>query len=66
MKPDGKIYSVVERLTGRTGEGIIYLDDRFENVEAGLARGWRALLHQTPERTISALREWGLPINLKS
>jgi putative hydrolase of the HAD superfamily len=47
-KPDPKIYAVVERMTGRKGEAILYLDDRAENVEGGLVRGWRALLHETP------------------
>jgi FMN phosphatase YigB (HAD superfamily) len=64
MKPSPKIYEVAERLTGRTGAGIVYLDDRAENVEAGLARGWRALLHQTPEQSIAALRQLGLPVDL--
>jgi FMN phosphatase YigB (HAD superfamily) len=66
MKPDGKIYALVEELAGRTGENILYLDDRPENVEAGLARGWRALIHQTPEQTIPILRQWGLPVSLTS
>ncbi len=64
MKPAAKIYEVVERETGQTGKAIVYLDDRAENVEAGLARGWQALLHETPEKTIPALRRLGLPVNL--
>lgn len=66
MKPDAKIYALIEGLAGRTGEEIVYLDDRLENVEGGLARGWRALVHQTPEQTISILRQWGLPVGLNS
>jgi HAD superfamily hydrolase (TIGR01509 family) len=66
MKPDAKIYILTEKLAGRAGEDIIYLDDRPENVEGGLARGWRALVHQTPERTISTLRQWGLPVSVNS
>src|SRR5262245_17577856 len=38
MKPDAKLYEVVERITGRHGEQLLYLDDRLENVEAGRAR----------------------------
>jgi HAD superfamily hydrolase (TIGR01509 family) len=60
MKPDAGIYAAVERATGRAGEAIVYLDDRAENIQGGLARGWRALLHQTPEKTIPALRQTGL------
>lgn len=64
MKPAAKIYEVVEELTGRKGKDIVYFDDRVENVAGGLARGWHALLHETPEKTISALRRLGLPVDL--
>ena len=63
MKPDPAIYAAAERALGTAGGAIAYLDDRAENVEAGLARGWRALLHETPEKTIRALRQWGLPVS---
>jgi HAD superfamily hydrolase (TIGR01509 family) len=62
MKPDPKIYEVVERRTGRRGADILYLDDRPENVAAGLARGWRAFLHETPEKTRALVAELGLPM----
>ena len=55
MKPDAKIYEAMEKLCGRSGADIIYLDDRFENVQAGLARGWRAILHETPGKTRTAM-----------
>jgi HAD superfamily hydrolase (TIGR01509 family) len=63
-KPNPKIYAALERVAGRTGEAILYLDDREENVQAGLDRGWRALVHETPEKTILALRNLGLPVAL--
>jgi len=62
MKPDARIYEVVEGKTGRRGADILYLDDRPENVEAGLARGWRAVLHETPEKTRALVARLGLPI----
>lgn len=33
MKPDPRLYEVVERQTGRRGADILYLDDRPENVK---------------------------------
>jgi len=51
MKPEARIYESLEKLAGRRGAEIIYLDDRPENVAAGAARGWRAILHETPEET---------------
>lgn len=64
IKPAAKLYEILEGLTGQKGKAIVYMDDRADNVEAGLARGWRALLHETPEKTIPALRRLGLPVDL--
>lgn len=60
MKPDAPLYEVVERVTGRRGEAILYLDDRPENVEAGAARGWRVVEHRDPEVSRDRVREAGL------
>ena len=60
MKPDGRLYAVVERITGQAGEKILYLDDRVENAEAGTARGWQVIHHETPEKTLATLRRIGL------
>ncbi len=66
MKPGAAIYEAVERALGLAGEAIVYLDDRAENVEGGLARGWRAILHEKPETTIQALAQMGLPVPANS
>jgi len=55
MKPDGKIYATMEEKCGRRGPDIIYLDDRPENIQGGLTRGWRAFLHETPEKSRAIL-----------
>ncbi len=55
MKPDPKIYEVVERKTGKQGAEILYLDDRPENVEVGVARGWQVILQESPEKTLAAV-----------
>ena len=55
MKPESRIYQALEGLAGRRGAEIIYLDDRPENVEGGAGRGWRAFLHETPEKTRAAV-----------
>jgi len=60
MKPDHRIYEVVERRSGRKGAELLYLDDRKENVDAGASRGWQVVHHQTPEQTIAAVRAAGL------
>ena len=58
MKPDVKIYEALEKLAGRRGADILYLDDRPENVAGGAVRGWRAILHETPEKTRAAVENF--------
>ena len=60
LKPQPEIYAAMEKLCGRRGAELIYIDDRPENVAAGRARGWRAILHETPEKTRRALAESGV------
>jgi HAD superfamily hydrolase (TIGR01509 family) len=60
MKPHEKIYKVVEQMTGRSGQEIVYLDDRAENVAGGAARGWHAILHQDPRDSRARLQAFGL------
>lgn len=60
MKPTWKIYEVVEMMSGRQGPEILYIDDRSENIEAGVARGWHTVLHQHPHETRKAVAGHGL------
>lgn len=60
MKPDAKLYEVVEARSGCRGAEILYIDDRPENIQAGAARGWRVILQESPERTITLVRKLGL------
>ncbi len=55
LKPEAKIYTAMEKMCGRTGADLIYLDDRAENIAAGAARGWRAILHESPAKTRAAV-----------
>lgn len=45
MKPDAGIY---ERFEALYGVPDVYFDDRQENVDAGLARGWNAVTFHSP------------------
>jgi hypothetical protein len=63
MKPEAKIYEALEKLAGRRGAEILYLDDRPENVAAGAARGWRTILHETPEKTRAALEQFAVRLS---
>ncbi len=59
MKPAPPIYEALEALTGLRGEELLYLDDRSENVEAGVQRGWTAWIHSDPAVTVPwVLSHW--------
>src|SRR5208282_1518768 len=58
MKPDAKIYKAMEATSGRRGGEIIYIDDRPENIEAGNTRGWKTILHESPEESRETLERF--------
>jgi FMN phosphatase YigB (HAD superfamily) len=60
MKPETRLYEVVEEQCGRRGADILYLDDRQENIATGEARGWQVILHEDPVATRAAVERLGL------
>jgi len=58
MKPKAKIYEALEVMSRRRGADIFYIDDRLENVEAGAARGWQIVLHESPAKTRIAVEKF--------
>lgn len=62
MKPEAMIYQVVEREMKANGQELVYLDDRAENIEGGARQGWQTVLHENPARSLTILKQLGLPI----
>ncbi|MBK9139991.1 MAG: HAD family phosphatase [Verrucomicrobia bacterium] len=60
MKPAPRSYEIVETMAGLQGPDLFYLDDLPANVEGALARGWRAVVHVSPELSRQALAEAGV------
>jgi HAD superfamily hydrolase (TIGR01509 family) len=60
MKPEARLYEVVESQSGCSADEILYLDDRPENIEAGAARGWQVILQESPERSRAMIQQLGL------
>ena len=60
MKPQAKLYEVVERMTGRRGTQILYLDDRPENAVAGRERGWHVIQHEEYRASAARVADLGL------
>jgi len=58
MKPNTKIYEALETMAGRRGADIFYIDDRAENIEGGVARGWQTVLHEEPDKTRAAMEKY--------
>jgi len=56
MKPDAKLYEVVERRTGKRGGELLYIDDRRENIDHGLERGWLVIHHLDSAATIDQVQ----------
>lgn len=47
-KPDPAFYEVLERETGADPRGLLFADDRAENLRAAESRGWRTHLFADP------------------
>ncbi|MEK7781567.1 MAG: HAD family phosphatase [Verrucomicrobiota bacterium] len=60
MKPTPKIYEELEKLSGKRGAEILYLDDRPENVAGGSSRGWQTILQVDSSKSLSAIQDLGL------
>jgi HAD superfamily hydrolase (TIGR01509 family) len=60
MKPESRLYEVVESESGCRGAEILYLDDRLENIETGAARGWQVILQESPEKSRATIQKLGL------
>ena len=53
MKPDEPIYRVVEQRTGESGDAILYIDDRPENIETGKRFGWKTILQSDEAQSVA-------------
>lgn len=62
MKPQPEIYVALEAMARASGDEILYLDDRPENVAAGLQRGWQGIVQEHSEKTLAAAAGLGLPV----
>lgn len=63
MKPAGAIYAHAEQRFGLVPACTVFVDDRGDNVAAARGRGWTAVRHSTPEATLQALAQLGLPVH---
>ena len=60
IKPDARIYTMVEKELGLSGDALLFADDRPANIAAAEARGWRTHLFTTPDGWADRLVAEGL------
>jgi 2-haloacid dehalogenase len=60
IKPEAAIYEMVEADCGLKGSELFFTDDRAENIEAAVARGWQAHRFTEPAGLAAELVRLGL------
>ena len=60
VKPDPRIYQIVEQRSGRTGDALFLTDDNPDNIDAAKARGWDAHLFTDAAALTTQLEQAGL------
>ena len=60
IKPEPRIYEILEEESGLGGDDLIFFDDLTTNIEAAQARGWQGRVFTTPERMVADLGDVGL------
>lgn len=60
IKPDARIFEMVEEDCGLPPQSLLFADDRVDNVEAAKARGWNAHLFEGPDGWADALVSYGV------
>jgi len=60
LKPEAEIYAIVERESGVAPEHLFFIDDKAENIEAAIARGWSGHVFRDPGDLRSDLQAHGV------
>jgi 2-haloacid dehalogenase len=60
IKPEPRIYEMVEEESGLRGAELIFADDREDNIAAAIARGWKGHVFTDPEGWAARLVAEGL------
>lgn len=60
MKPDARIYEIVETDGEIAPEGLLFTDDNHDNIVAAKARGWQTHLFENPQGWADRLVQEGL------
>lgn len=62
IKPEARIYEMLEQETGLSGADLFFTDDRADNIVAAKARGWQGHVFDGADGLRTALTKTGLKI----
>lgn len=60
IKPEARIYEIVEEVSGLSGHQLLFTDDRADNIAAAHLRGWKTHLFEGPAGWAARLVAEGL------
>jgi 2-haloacid dehalogenase len=60
IKPEARIYEMVEEHCGLPPESLLFADDRTDNIEAAQARGWKGHIFDGPQGWADCLVSHGV------
>jgi len=62
IKPEARIYEILEEHTGLSGAELFFIDDRADNIAAAKERGWQGYQFGTPTGLKAALADCGVTV----
>ncbi len=62
IKPDPAIYAHLEAETGLAGSDLVFFDDRQDNIDAAIARGWHGFVFTSPKQMAADLQSLGFDL----
>ncbi|GAB4288741.1 MAG: HAD family phosphatase [Ignavibacteriaceae bacterium] len=66
VKPEEKIYKVVEKISGSEPERHLFIDDIKEYVEAAISMGWNGIVFQGNERLITDFKLYDIKFDQRA
>ena len=60
LKPDPQIFGLAEQRFNLIPENTIFIDDKSENVQIAISRGWNGIVFQNPRQLYLVLMDYGI------
>jgi 2-haloacid dehalogenase len=60
LKPNPQIFEIAEQRFTLTPENTVFVDDRAENVQAAIDKGWNGIVFENPRQLYLVLMDYGI------